>query len=127
MLGRKTGGRQKGTPNKATAEIRSLAQAYGPAAIAALAQLAGLTDEPGAEAEATRVVAIKELLDRAYGRAILPVGGGDEASPMTIEFSWAPEPAQSNASSHGTAVAALAAATQPVHCGVEGLLTDVPI
>jgi hypothetical protein len=32
--GERRGGRQKGTPNKTTAEIRELAQAHGPDAIA---------------------------------------------------------------------------------------------
>ena len=71
-LGRKTGGRTAGTPNKVTASVRELAEPYGPAAIVALAQLAGLTDKPGAEAEATRIAALRELLDRAYGKAKQP-------------------------------------------------------
>jgi hypothetical protein len=112
-LGRKTGGRQRGTLNKNTTEVRSLAQAYGPAAIAALARLAGLTGGPAAEAETTRVIAIKELLDRGYGRATMPVAGGSGA-PLVVEFSWAsapPEPQQSDVPSHTTTGAATAAAT----------------
>ena len=58
-LGRKTGGRQKGTPNKVAADIRELAQGYGPAAINRLAMMAGLAVDAlgqpikGAESEAT--------------------------------------------------------------------------
>src|SRR5215510_6679778 len=69
--GRRPGsGRKKGTPNKVTAEIKELAQKYGPEAIAELARLA-----TKAESEAPRVAAIKELLDRGYGRAVQPIEG----------------------------------------------------
>jgi hypothetical protein len=81
-VGRKTGGRHKGTPNKVTADIRSVAQSFGPAAIAELARIAGLTDEPGAKAEATRVIAIRELLDRGFGKA-QPVEG-DAPQDITV-------------------------------------------
>ena len=60
----KTGGRQKGTPNKATAEVKAVALDHAPMAIAELARLS-----KSAENEATRVSAIKELLDRAFGKA----------------------------------------------------------
>src|SRR5262245_49548756 len=69
--GRRPGsGRKKGTPNKVTAEIKELAQQYGPEAIAELARPA-----TKAESEAARVAAIKELLDRGYGRAVQPIEG----------------------------------------------------
>jgi hypothetical protein len=60
----KTGGRKKGTPNKATREVKDLAQQYAPDALKELARLAR-----EAENESARVSAIKELLDRAYGKA----------------------------------------------------------
>lgn len=76
--GRKTGGRQKGTLNKATASVKALAQKHGPAAIAELARLA-----TKAESEAARVAAIRELLDRAYGKSKQPlVGGDDDDAPI---------------------------------------------
>jgi hypothetical protein len=63
--GRRPGsGRKKGTPNKVTVEIKELAQKYGPDAIAKLARLA---------TKAESVAAIKELLDRGYGRAVQPI------------------------------------------------------
>lgn len=62
--GRKTGGRKAGVPNKATREIKALAQSYGAGAIRELARLS-----TKAESETARVSAIKELLDRAYGKA----------------------------------------------------------
>jgi uncharacterized protein YfcZ (UPF0381/DUF406 family) len=62
--GRKTGGRQKGTPNKATADIKALAMKHAEDAMKELARLA-----TGAESEAARVAAIKELFDRGFGKA----------------------------------------------------------
>lgn len=64
MKGKKTGGRVKGVPNRATREIKSLAQSYGPAVIKHLYKLS-----KEAESEAAQVAAGKELLDRAYGKS----------------------------------------------------------
>ena len=61
-------GRKKGTPNKVITDIKELAQGYGPEAIATLVEL--MRD---ADFETVRVSAAKELLDRAYGKAIQPV------------------------------------------------------
>lgn len=83
--GRKTGGRVAGTPNKATSEIKALARTHAPAVIAELARLA-----TGAESESARVAAIKELLDRGFGKAAQPVTGEDGEGPVQyqkIEFS----------------------------------------
>ena len=60
--GERRGGRQKGTPNKARAEVKVLAQKYAPAAIEELGRLS-----TEAESEIARVAAGKEILDRAYG------------------------------------------------------------
>ena len=62
--GKKTGGRKAGTPNKATADIKALARKSAGVAIKELERLA-----TKAKTEGTRVAAIKELLDRGYGRA----------------------------------------------------------
>jgi hypothetical protein len=61
-------GRKKGQPNKVVTDVRELAQGYGPEAIATLVDL--MRD---ADFETVRVSAAKELLDRAYGKAIQPV------------------------------------------------------
>lgn len=76
-LGQKTGGRQKGTPNKATAEVKELARAHAPAAIAELARLS-----QEAESEQAKVAAIKEILDRAYGKSTQMVGQDPDAAPL---------------------------------------------
>ena len=57
-----TSGRRKGTPNKSTATIKDLAQKHGPAMIEALRQIADDQKHPA------RVAAIRELLDRGYGK-----------------------------------------------------------
>lgn len=82
--GKKTGGRQAGVPNKIIPEIRLLAQEYGPLAIARLALLAGLTQRPGSESEQTQVSAIRELLDRGYGKAAQAHTGPDGKGAVQI-------------------------------------------
>lgn len=62
-MGTRYGGRQKGTPNKRTKEVRDLAMTYTPAAIRGLAKLAKT-----ARSELARVAAWREILDRAVGR-----------------------------------------------------------
>ena len=56
-------GRKRGIPNKATADVKALAQSYAPEAVKELARLA-----LNAQSEQARVTAIKEILDRAYGK-----------------------------------------------------------
>ena len=80
---------QSGNPNgrpKVVFEIRDLARQFGPAAIAKLAEMAGLAPGTPAEAEATRVAAIKELLDRGYGKATQPLSGEDSNSPIALHL-----------------------------------------
>lgn len=74
--GERRGGRKKGTPNKVTAEVRTLAQKYGAQAIDALAEI--MNDKE--QAAPARVSAAKELLDRGYGKAPQPVTDGDGAN-----------------------------------------------
>ncbi|MBF9234693.1 hypothetical protein [Microvirga alba] len=73
----KTGGRQKGKPNIVTADIKALARQYVPSVVTELARLA-----QEAESEQARVSAIKEILDRAYGKATQPISGDDDAPPV---------------------------------------------
>jgi hypothetical protein len=70
-------GRKPGSTNKATAELRELAQEYAPAALEELARLAVC-----ATSEAARVAAIKEILDRAYGKSRQPLVGADDDQPI---------------------------------------------
>ena len=57
-------GRKKGTPNKATADVKALAQVYGATAIETLAKL--MTDKEAPDS--IRRAAAVDLLDRGYGK-----------------------------------------------------------
>jgi len=76
-------GRPPGARNKITSEIKALAQVHGAIAVAELARLA-----TKAESEAARVAAIKELLDRGYGKATQPISGDDDAPPVRLAVGW---------------------------------------
>lgn len=84
-------GRKPGIPNKATAEIKELARVHGPAVIARLAYLM-----LNAESEQTQVSAMKELLDRGYGKAAQPQTGEGGEGPVISEvrYRWADSEAE---------------------------------
>lgn len=75
-------GRPKGSLNRATAEVRLLAQNYGPDT---LKELHRLSRE--AESEAARVSACNAILDRAYGKSTASV-------PIVIDIPEAETPAE---------------------------------
>lgn len=81
--GKKFGGRQKGSPNKSTLEIKLIAQEHGARAIELLADLM-----VNAQAESTKVAAAKELLDRGYGKSSQAITGegGAPLLPPIIQF-----------------------------------------
>jgi hypothetical protein len=69
--GRRPGsGRRKGTPNFMTRELKEICRQEAPILVKELIRLA-----TGAESEAVRVAAIKELFDRGYGRSVQPIHG----------------------------------------------------
>lgn len=68
-------GVKRGQSHKITEEVRRLAKTHGPSVIAELARLA-----TGAEDERARVMAGKEILDRAYGKSS-PLPLTDDGSP----------------------------------------------
>lgn len=70
--GRKTGGRRKGTPNKATADVKALAQQYGREAVDTLAEIMR-----GGDSDKARAAAANALLDRGYGKPVQAVTGED--------------------------------------------------
>jgi len=74
---REGAGRKHGSLNKATADIKALAHVYGPDAIFKLATMAGLTEHQAAESEVVRLGAVRELLDRGYGKAPQALTGAD--------------------------------------------------
>jgi hypothetical protein len=61
-------GREKGQANKSTIEIKAALAKHVPEMVKELVRLA-----TEAENEATRVAAIKEVFDRAIGKAVQPV------------------------------------------------------
>ena len=75
----KLGGRPKGSLNKVSCEIRALAQLSAPDAFAELARLAR-----EAQSEQTRVAAIKEILDRAYGRPTQPIDSDGQGGAVIV-------------------------------------------
>lgn len=77
----RTGGRAPGTPNHATAEIKAMALKHLPVALAELARIAAKSKN-----DATRVAAIKELLDRGIGRAPAAPDDNDEAVGRIVRF-----------------------------------------
>ena len=84
--GKKTGGRKAGTPNKATADIKAIAQPYGPDAVSALVKIMKNEAAP----EAARVRAASELLDRGYGKARQAIDlGGQGGGAHSLAFFYA--------------------------------------
>jgi hypothetical protein len=83
-------GNPGGRPKRETREMSAYAREFGVAGISMLAEMAGL--KPGgklAEPDTARVAAIRELLDRGFGKATQLITG-DPERPLAVEFSWAP-------------------------------------
>jgi hypothetical protein len=80
-------GNPRGRP-RANPEIAELAKQHGPACVAVLARMAGLVPgEPPAVTEQARIAAVKELLDRGYGKAMQPLA--NDNGPLVVDFRWA--------------------------------------
>ncbi len=62
--GERRGGRQKGTPNKATADIKAALRMHGDEMVKALLKLTKSKDER------VRLGALQVALDRGYGKAV---------------------------------------------------------
>lgn len=77
--GEHRGGRKPGTPNKATASLKELARQYTDESLTALIGVIRST-----ESDAARVSAIKEMLDRGYGKASQVLAGDEEGGPIRI-------------------------------------------
>lgn len=77
--GFKTGGRQKGSINRATADIKDAAAQYSTQALTVLVEVANDV----AAAPAARVAAANAILDRAHGKARQSVEiEGNEEHPL---------------------------------------------
>lgn len=78
------GGRLKGSKNRATAEVRELAQSFAPDIIITLAEISFSRTYP----VAGRVAAMREILDRAFGKApqALTGEGGGPIGLASVNF-----------------------------------------
>jgi hypothetical protein len=74
--GPKTGGRQKGSPNKTTSTLRDMARQYTAVSLKALSDIV-----INGESEAARVSAANALLDRGYGKPTTVIGGDEDGGP----------------------------------------------
>ncbi|WP_131113098.1 hypothetical protein [Lichenihabitans psoromatis] len=77
-IGRKTGGRQLGTPNKATADLKAAAAFYTKEMLIVLVEIANK-----GESEAARVAAANSILDRAHGKPTQTIAG-DKDNPLLV-------------------------------------------
>jgi hypothetical protein len=113
--GRRDGaGRKPRVPNKTGGEIREIARQFGPAVIQRLAQLADLIPGERADSHAVQIAAMKELLDRGYGRATTILAGDSEAPPAVIRFEWASAAPSAAADAAATAATAIDAEARPL-------------
>ena len=77
----KTGGRQAGTPNKATADVKAVAATYTTSALETLAEIM----QDGTAPHSARVAAANALLDRAVGKPRQEIEhAGSEPEPLTV-------------------------------------------
>lgn len=79
-------GRPKGSPNKATADVREAAQAFTVDALKTLAEVMR-----NSESDAARVSAANAILDRAHGKPAqaVRVGQDEDAGPIEQVIRWA--------------------------------------
>jgi hypothetical protein len=77
------GRRPRGSLNKTTVEIRAVALLHAPQALAELVRLL-----KHAKSGQVRVAAIKEILDRAYGKSPQSILGEGEGEPRRIVVTW---------------------------------------
>ena len=84
--GERRGGRQKGTPNKVTADIRAAARLHADDALGELSRIM-----KHGQSETARIAACKEILDRAYGKSPQAMTGEGGEGPQHVRVSWADE------------------------------------
>lgn len=76
--GERRGGRQPGTPNKATASIRDIAREYTDTAVKALVDVLEDESQPGS----ARVSAASAILDRGYGKPSTVLAGDEDGGAI---------------------------------------------
>jgi hypothetical protein len=76
-------GRKKGTPNKATSEVKSLSQRFGEEIIDQLHRIA----MNKRSSDTDKIAAIKELLNRGYGKSVAQMNlAGHDGGPLSIDL-----------------------------------------
>lgn len=80
---REGAGRKPGALSAAKKSLRDLARVHVPTVLKELARLA-----TKAESEQARVSAIKEILDRSYGKAPQPMTGEEGEGPVELVVTW---------------------------------------
>ena len=83
--GERRGGGKKGSVNKATADLRKLAQKHTAEALSALVKIA-----TKGESEQARVAASIAILDRGHGKPTQTIAG-DQDNPVAFTFRWETE------------------------------------
>jgi uncharacterized protein DUF5681 len=78
-------GNPKGRPPNSQA-IGTLARKYGPACVDKLAQFAGLVPGEIGESHGVQLAAMKELLDRGYGKAVQHIDGDSAADHWALHL-----------------------------------------
>lgn len=76
MAGNAGKGRPKGSLNKATRDIKELARTLAPEATKRLQELIR------SDNESVALGAVKEIYDRAYGKATQPISGDEDGPPL---------------------------------------------
>jgi hypothetical protein len=112
-------GNPQGRP-KVVAEIRDAARHYGSDCIAQLVRMAGINGTRGAANEAVRLGAVRELLDRGFGKATQHIAGDEQAAPMAFDFRWADATPKQAASAEPVE----SAAEQLVRQGIAGSVQE---
>ena len=69
--------------------------------------MAGINGTRGASNEAVRLGAVRELLDRGFGKATQHIAGDEAMTPLAIDFCWQDATPQSAASAPANATAEL--------------------
>lgn len=77
-------GNRKGRP-AVCFELQAAAREHGPRCVAILAELAGING-PGAANEAVRLGAVRELIDRGYGRSLQSVNFQDDGAGIALHL-----------------------------------------
>lgn len=78
MSGNRGKGRPKGSLNKATKDIKELARELAPDATKRLKELLQ------SDSEAVALGAVKEIYDRAYGKATQPIAGDEDGAAIRV-------------------------------------------